>query len=201
MTALAPIHVHVPGTLNLNVSLIPQSDSEVLVQGVLGYAMHASIQGALKFLPLGLGRSLSKGLIQSELQGDCYRFKVGQFTRIEATVNHFGVMVLKAHYPMPLARSVAHGETTRVFQQFVKTLYQQGVSPSGEAIVDHFLRGFCRQDCGELDFLSLFEGRTIQQATGPSPALSHLRIQSLALKQNALKDLEVHFEALGALSF
>lgn len=201
MTALEPIHVHVPGTLSLKVSLIPQSDSEVLVQGVLGYAMHASIEGALRFLPLGLGRSLSKGLIQSELVGDSYRFKVGQFTSIEAEVNSFGVMVLKAHYPMPLARPVAHGETTRVFREFVDSLYRQGVTPSGEAIIDHFLRGFCRKDRGELDFLSLFEGRTIQRPEGPHPRVSDLRVQQLQLKQNTLKDLEVHFEALGALSF
>lgn len=201
MTALDPIHVHVPGTLSLKVSLTPQNESEVLVQGVLGYAMHASIEGALRFLPLGLGRNLSRGLIQSELHGDSYRFKVGKFTSIEAEVNHFGVMVLKAHYPMPLARPVAHGETTRVFQNFVEALYQQGVTPSGEAIIDHFLRGFCRKDRGELDFLSLFEGRTIHRADGPSPCVSDLRVQQLQLKQNALKDLEVHFEALGAMSF
>jgi len=194
-----PILLRVPGILSLKADILPAADGQVQITGILGFALHESVHSALKFLPLGLGRQISAGLIQKQLDGNSYRFKIGQLAAIEAHVDDFGVMVLKARYPMPLARSVGHGEATRVFKRFGQALYQSGVSPSGDSIIEHFVRGFCRQDRGELDFLALFEGRSIYCQTGQTPVIGNLSISQLRLEQNTSGDLEVHFEAQGQI--
>jgi len=195
-----PIHIHVPGMLNLQATIHRPTEVDIDTQGTLSFALSKSLRQALGFLPFGMGKQIGDNLVQRKLEGNCYSFSVGGFTRVETTVSNEGLMHLSAAFHSPLAQPVAHGEVERVFGHFSREMTRQGIQPAPHSPIDTFIRDFKRHNRGHLDFRALFMRKRLAVAGVPPHPIDHFEIESVDMQQDAHGDLNVHFRAKGRLA-
>jgi hypothetical protein len=195
-----PIHINVPGMLHLQATIHRPTEAEIDTHGILTFALSKSVRQALGFLPFGMGKQLGDNLVQRKLDGNCYSFSVGGFTRVETTVSNAGLMELSASFHSPFAQPVAHGEVERVFGQFSREMTRQGIQPAPHSPIDNFIRDFKRSNRGYLDFRALFMRKRLAIAGVPPHPIDDFEIQSVQMQQDTQGDLNVHFRAKGRLS-
>lgn len=192
-------HLQTHGTLALHAEIDIDAQSQVLVNGHLKVALSQSVSKALGFLPFLIRRKFERALMQRELNGLVFKFRIPTLVEIGTEVSPGGVLQLSAKYPNFLARPVAHAEVQRLFQHFGHELRNAGLRPYSAALIEQFIKQFKQRDRATLPFLDLFNQKTLSHPDHELPPVENLSMNSLYLEQDPDGDLWIHFQAEGQL--
>lgn len=193
------IHLQTHGTLALHAEIDIDAQSQVQVSGHLKVALSQSISQALGFLPLLIRKKFERALMQREMQGLQFKFRIPSLVEICTDVTPGGILELSARYPNFLARPLAHAEVQRIFQTFGHELRNAGLRPYSADLIDKFIKQFKRQDRATLPFLELYNNKTVSYPGHELPPVENLTMKSLYLEQDPDGDLWIHFQAHGQL--
>lgn len=188
------VKVKTEGILKLDVTVQKTDESHMDVTGELYASFSQAVDQALGFLPMGLGKGLSKGLFFKYLDDREYTFKVPGLAEIITRVSPQGVMTLSAKYMSLFARPVTEKEIVKLFFDFGYELDAKGVTPSVRDQLDTFIKDFKRNKKGVLDFAALFEGKSLKSEGVEDFTLETFEIYEVTQSQDEEGDLLVHFK-------
>lgn len=194
-----PFEFETRGALALKVNVHPQTTGLADVKGTLHVALSHTIDSALSFLPGFIRRQFTNGLMHHEMDGLLFRLRIPNLVEIHTDVTPQGVLTLSGKYHNPLAKPVGQGEVLKMFEHFGRELRHTGLEPHDTGLIDNFLHGFKRQNKGELDFLAIFENKTMRKGEQIMPAVQNLSMQTLGQSLDSRKNLVISFEAQGEI--
>ncbi len=193
------IHLQTHGSLALHAEIEIDAQSKVQVNGHLKVALSQSVSKALGFLPFIIRRKFERALMQRELNGLTFKFRIPALVEIGTDVTPDGVLELSGRYPNFLSRPIAHAEVQRLFHTFGHELRNGGLRPYSADLIDGFIKQFKQRDRATLPFLDLFNHKTLAHPNHELPPVENLVMTSLYQEQDPDGDLWIHFQAQGNL--